>query len=106
MVLQALAFTSGIQSVSPMITYEAHSPHEVDISVLCNRWIHSVARIDPGLLQLLRYARKGEWAYGKMPVTEHARQLGPDLCRGVGVAPELGMPDRVSVSVYTVHNIS
>lgn len=58
-------------------------------------WIHSLARIDPGLLQLLRYARQGEWVYGQVPATEHARQLGPALCRGVGLPSELGMPDKV-----------
>lgn len=32
-----------------------------------------------------------------MPSTDHARQIGPSLCRGVGLPVELGMPDKVSM---------
>jgi hypothetical protein len=58
-------------------------------------WIHSVARIDERLLQLLRHARLGEWAYGQVPSTAEAKAVGPAICRSLGLDETLGMPDKV-----------
>lgn len=58
-----------------------------------NRWIDSLARIDKRLIELLRYARRGEWVYGETPTTPAARAIGPELCTAMGWPAEAGMPN-------------
>lgn len=43
-----------------------------------NRWILALARMDPGLLDLLRLIRQGDYVYGKAPSEKVAK-----LCRGI-----------------------
>jgi len=56
-----------------------------------NRWILALARMDPGLLELLRFIRSGDYVYGTQPSAKVA-----DLCAGIaatmGKAPELVNP--------------
>jgi len=67
-----------------------------------DKWIHSLARIDPGLLELLRRARAGEWVYGQVPATKDVLELGPSLCRRLGCDESLGRPDQITAFPCTV----
>lgn len=65
------------------------------IELVLLRWIHSLAKIEERLLELLRYARAGEWAYGRQPSTIASEQIGADLCESMGWPAEAGMPNKV-----------
>ena len=51
-----------------------------------NRWILKLARMDPRLLRLLQYARKGEYVYGQEPNAEVALMCD-EIAAGVGRDP-------------------
>lgn len=59
------------------------------------RWIHSLAKIDGRLLELLRLAKDREWVYGQIPNTAAAQNIGPSLCTTMGWRGDAGMPDKV-----------
>ena len=94
LVLQALVVTAKLRQVSLNLDVRALGADPR------TRWIHSLARIDPSLLQLLRHARKGEWQYGKIPASDKIRELGPKICQSMGVDSDLGMPDKVGYQHY------
>lgn len=50
-----------------------------------NQWIQRLARMDPRLLALLQYARKGEYVYGQVPSAAVAKM-------SAGIAAQLGQP--------------
>lgn len=56
-----------------------------------NRWILALARMDPGLLSLLRLVRTGEYAYGQKPSAKVAA-ISAGIAARMGKEPRLVNP--------------
>ena len=59
-----------------------------------NRWILTLARMDPGLLELLRLVRRGEYVYGREPaegVAELCREIAGKMGRQAGEVNPAGI---------------
>jgi hypothetical protein len=57
-----------------------------------NKWISTLARMDPRLLQLLRDARSGAYTYGQEPSAEVAKMTA-------GIASALGISSSYASSL-------